>query len=133
MHTKTAKWVIGAAIVMFIFSGTAWAGGKGGGRHGGGGKSYHSGHTGWHGPSFKHRGPGHKFGRYQHRPVHPRRHYSPRPHYRPVPRPYVRHHHRVRPYYGYRPYYRHSGALYGFSFSIMDPYFSLGFSTGGRW
>jgi hypothetical protein len=152
MKTKTFIWVIGAAIFMFVISGTALADGKRGAPNGSGGKGYHSGGGNHQGPQFKHRGPARKFQRYQHRrpfnhrgpdrrfgryqprPHPSQRHFNHRPHYRPAPRPHYRHYPpATRPHYGHRPRYRSADAFYGFSLSILDPYFSLGFSTGGRW
>ena len=142
MKTISVKWIIGAAIVMFIFSGTAWAGGNRDGGRGGGAKGIQSGHGGGQGPHVRNKAPQQKFGRYQRRPAHPQGRVFQRPQYRPAPvyrykyrpAPVPRyHHHPARPYYGQRPQYRRPDAFYGFSFSILDPNFALGFSTGGGW
>ena len=162
MKTISVKWIIGAAIVMFIFSGTALADGNRVGGRGGGAKKIQSGHGGGQGPHIKNKAPQQKFGRYQRRPIPPQGRVYQRPQYRPGPVPRYRHrpapvpryryhpapvpryryhpapvpryrHLPARPYYGHRPQYRRPDAFYGFSFSILDPNFALGFSTGGGW
>jgi hypothetical protein len=135
MKIKTFKWIIGAAIAMFVFSGIALADDNRARRHGGNGKGYTSGKDIRPGVHAKFRDKRHKFGHYRTWHKHPHRHYMKRPDYRNSHRHYYRSLPPARPYHRHpaRSYHRGSDAYYGFSFSIMDPYFAFGFSTGGRW
>jgi len=135
MKTARFKYLIGAAIVMMLLAGSAWADGKRGRDHNRGGQSYHQGYQKHHGRHFNrpapHRRPGYFGPRYHQGPKYhngPRYHQGPRRHHEYAP-PYPGHRHPR--HHVYRSQAPHTG--YGLHFSVNDPYFAFGFSTGGRW
>lgn len=135
MKTAKLKYLISAAIVIFLLTGSAWADGQRGRDHGGAGPGYHQGHQQHQGKHFKgpapHQGPRHFGPGYHHGPKYrsgPSNHWAPR-HHRGYAYPYPGHRHPRHPaYLSQAP-----GAGYGLHFSILDPYFAFGFSTGGHW
>jgi hypothetical protein len=122
MKMTRFSYVIGAAIVLSFFAGTASADGKRGRDHSKGDNGYHQEYRQHQRPDYRrpqHFGPKHHHGpKYYHGPKHHREYANPHAGYR---------HRHPQSYRASAPY-----GGYGVHLSIFDPYFAFGFSTGGR-
>ncbi len=106
--------MIGTLAILFLFSTSAWADGRTRGGHHKGGHGYHQGYKKHHGQHYRRGHDRHYRSDYRHHRQYQHRHPAPRYH---------------RPHRHYSTYYPSYG--YGLHFSIFDPHFSFGISTGG--